>query len=38
MRKAGLDTIMADARRSRFDLALVSPSHRIARSVKDFLN
>jgi DNA invertase Pin-like site-specific DNA recombinase len=36
-RRPGLDQMMADARRSRFDVVLVWASDRIARSVKHFL-
>jgi DNA invertase Pin-like site-specific DNA recombinase len=36
-RRPGLDQMMADARRGRFDVVLVWASDRIARSVKHFL-
>ncbi len=36
-RRPGLDELMRDARRGRFDVALVWASDRIARSVKHFL-
>jgi DNA invertase Pin-like site-specific DNA recombinase len=36
-RRPGLDAMMRDARRSRFDVVLVWASDRIARSVKHFL-
>ncbi len=36
-RRPGLDQLMADARRGRFDVVLVWASDRIARSVKHFL-
>jgi DNA invertase Pin-like site-specific DNA recombinase len=36
-RRPGLDQMMADARRARFDVVLVWASDRIARSVKHFL-
>jgi len=36
-RRPGLDQMMADARRGRFDVLLVWASDRIARSVKHFL-
>ena len=36
-RRPGLDALMADARRGRFDVVLVWASDRIARSVKHFL-
>ena len=36
-RRPGLDEMMRDARRGRFDVALVWASDRIARSVKHFL-
>jgi DNA invertase Pin-like site-specific DNA recombinase len=36
-KRPGLDTMMADARRGRFDVVLVWASDRIARSVKHFL-
>ena len=36
-RRPGLDAMMADARRGRFDVVLVWASDRIARSVKHFL-
>ena len=36
-RRPGLDAMMADARRGRFDVILVWASDRIARSVKHFL-
>ena len=36
-RRPGLDQMMADARRGRFDIVLVWASDRIARSVKHFL-
>jgi DNA invertase Pin-like site-specific DNA recombinase len=36
-RRPGLDRMMADARRGRFDVVLVWASDRIARSVKNFL-
>ncbi len=36
-RRPGLDKMMADARRGRFDVVLVWASDRIARSVKHFL-
>jgi len=36
-RRPGLDALMADARRGRFDVLLVWASDRIARSVKHFL-
>ena len=36
-RRPGLDTMMQDARRGRFDVVLVWASDRIARSVKHFL-
>jgi DNA invertase Pin-like site-specific DNA recombinase len=37
-KRPGLDTMMADARRGRFDIVLVWASDRIARSVKHFLD
>ena len=37
-RRPGLDAMMCDARRSRFDVVLVWASDRIARSVKHFLD
>ncbi len=37
-RRPGLDQMMADARRGRFDVVLVWASDRIARSVKHFLD
>jgi len=37
-RRPGLDAMMADARRGRFDVVLVWASDRIARSVKHFLD
>ena len=37
-RRPGLDAMMADARRGRFDVILVWASDRIARSVKHFLD
>lgn len=37
-RRPGLDQMMADARRGRFDVILVWASDRIARSVKHFLD
>jgi DNA invertase Pin-like site-specific DNA recombinase len=37
-RRPGLDTMMSDARRGRFDVVLVWASDRIARSVKHFLD
>jgi len=37
-RRPGLDQMMADARRARFDVLLVWASDRIARSVKHFLD
>jgi DNA invertase Pin-like site-specific DNA recombinase len=37
-RRPGLDAMMADARRGRFDIVLVWASDRIARSVKHFLD
>ena len=37
-RRPGLDALMADARRGRFDVVLVWASDRIARSVKHFLD
>jgi DNA invertase Pin-like site-specific DNA recombinase len=37
-RRPGLDQMMADARRGRFDVLLVWASDRIARSVKHFLD
>ena len=37
-RRPGLDAMMADARRGRFDVLLVWASDRIARSVKHFLD
>ena len=37
-KRPGLDTMMADARRGRFDVVLVWASDRIARSVKHFLD
>src|SRR6202790_3281026 len=37
-KRPGLDQLMADARRSRFDVVLVWASDRIARSVKHFLD
>ena len=37
-RQPGLDAMMADARRGRFDVVLVWASDRIARSVKHFLD
>jgi DNA invertase Pin-like site-specific DNA recombinase len=36
-RRPGLDQMMTDARRGRFDVVLVWASDRIARSVKHFL-
>ena len=36
-RRPGLDNLMRDARRSRFDVVLVWASDRVARSVKHFL-
>ncbi len=36
-RRPGLDQMMADARRGRFDVVLIWASDRIARSVKHFL-
>jgi DNA invertase Pin-like site-specific DNA recombinase len=38
VRRPGLDQMMRDARRSRFDVVLVWASDRIARSVKHFLD
>jgi DNA invertase Pin-like site-specific DNA recombinase len=37
-RRPGLDAMMADARRGKFDIVLVWASDRIARSVKHFLD
>src|ERR1035441_8981896 len=37
-RRPGLDQMMADARRGRFDVVMVWASDRIARSVKHFLD
>src|SRR6185437_13397224 len=37
-KRPGLDQLMADARRGRFDVLLVWASDRIARSVKHFLD
>jgi len=37
-KRPGLDAMMADARRGRFDVVLVWASDRIARSVKHFLD
>jgi DNA invertase Pin-like site-specific DNA recombinase len=37
-RRPGLDQMMADARRDRFDVVMVWASDRIARSVKHFLD
>src|ERR1035441_911525 len=37
-RRPGLDELMRDARRGRFDVVLVWASDRIARSVKHFLD
>jgi DNA invertase Pin-like site-specific DNA recombinase len=37
-RRPGLDALMRDARRGRFDVVLVWASDRIARSVKHFLD
>jgi DNA invertase Pin-like site-specific DNA recombinase len=37
-RRPGLDQMMADARRGRFDVVLVWASDRVARSVKHFLD
>jgi DNA invertase Pin-like site-specific DNA recombinase len=37
-KRPGLDQMMADARRGRFDVVLVWASDRIARSVKHFLD
>ena len=37
VRRPGLDLLMADARRGRFDVVMVWASDRIARSVKHFL-
>jgi DNA invertase Pin-like site-specific DNA recombinase len=37
-RRPGLDALMADARRGRFDVVVVWASDRIARSVKHFLD
>jgi DNA invertase Pin-like site-specific DNA recombinase len=37
-RRPGLDALMRDARRNRFDIVLVWASDRIARSVKHFLD
>ena len=37
-RRPGLDALMRDARRNRFDVVLVWASDRIARSVKHFLD
>lgn len=36
-RRPGLDSLMADARRKRFDIVLVAAFDRLARSTKHFL-